>query len=33
VVSEAKADNKTVMAFSEWLKAEVLKNEAGLPSI
>jgi LysR family glycine cleavage system transcriptional activator len=33
VVSEAKADNKTVMAFSEWLKAEVVKNEAALPSL
>ena len=28
VVSEAKADNKTVVAFSEWLKEEVMKNEA-----
>ena len=28
VVSEAKADNKTVMAFSDWLKEEVMKNEA-----
>jgi LysR family glycine cleavage system transcriptional activator len=27
VVSEAKADNKTVMAFSDWLKEEVMKNE------
>jgi LysR family glycine cleavage system transcriptional activator len=33
VVSEAKADNKTMMAFSDWLKAEVLKNEAVLPSM
>jgi LysR family glycine cleavage system transcriptional activator len=33
VVSEHKADNKTVMAFSEWLKAEVLKNEAMLPTM
>jgi LysR family glycine cleavage system transcriptional activator len=33
VASEAKADNKTVVAFSEWLKAEVLKNEAMLPTI
>jgi LysR family transcriptional regulator, glycine cleavage system transcriptional activator len=33
VISEHKADNKTVMAFSEWLKAEVLKNEAMLPTI
>jgi LysR family glycine cleavage system transcriptional activator len=29
VASEAKADNKTVMAFSTWLKEEVMKNEAG----
>ncbi|MCB1444476.1 MAG: LysR family transcriptional regulator [Rhizobiaceae bacterium] len=28
VVSEAKADNKTVVAFSDWLKEEVMKNEA-----
>jgi LysR family glycine cleavage system transcriptional activator len=28
VISEAKADNKTVMAFSDWLKEEVMKNEA-----
>jgi LysR family glycine cleavage system transcriptional activator len=33
VVSEAKADNKTVMAFCAWLKEEVLKNEAVLPLI
>ncbi len=25
VASEAKADNKTVMAFSDWLKEEVMK--------
>lgn len=28
VVSEAKADNKTVVAFCDWLKEEVMKNEA-----
>ena len=28
VVSEAKADNKTVIAFCDWLKEEVMKNEA-----
>lgn len=28
VVSEAKADNKTVLAFCDWLKEEVMKNEA-----
>jgi LysR family transcriptional regulator, glycine cleavage system transcriptional activator len=28
VISEAKADNQTVMAFSSWLKEEVMKNEA-----
>lgn len=32
VVSEAKSDNKTVMAFCDWLKEEVMKNEATLPS-
>jgi LysR family glycine cleavage system transcriptional activator len=31
VVSEAKADNPTVIAFCEWLKSEVMKNEAALP--
>jgi len=29
VVSPAKADNKTVMAFCAWLRSEVMKNEAG----
>lgn len=33
VISEAKADNKTVIAFSDWLREEVLKNEATLPTI
>jgi LysR family glycine cleavage system transcriptional activator len=28
VVSEAKADNQTVVAFSSWLKSEVMKNDA-----
>ncbi|MBL0372195.1 LysR family transcriptional regulator [Rhizobium sp. KVB221] len=29
VVSEAKADSKAIMAFSDWIKEEVLKNDAG----
>jgi LysR family glycine cleavage system transcriptional activator len=33
VVSEAKADNQTVMAFCDWLKSEVMKDEPALPSI
>jgi LysR family glycine cleavage system transcriptional activator len=32
VISEAKADNRTVMAFRDWIKEEVMKNEAG-PSV